>query len=50
MLTTVNMVKEPDEELIQDTFITSSKVLENPKDEIKWEKCKSYKRRRKANN
>ena len=34
MLTMVNMVKESDEEPIQDTFITS-KLLEKPKDEVK---------------
>ena len=30
------MVRETDEELKQDTFKTSSKLLEKPKDEIKW--------------
>ena len=34
ILTMVNMVKESDEEPIQDTFITS-KLLEKPKDEVK---------------
>ena len=30
------MVRETDEEFKQDTFITSSKLLQKPKDEIKW--------------
>ena len=40
MLTIVKMVKELDEEQIQDTPITSSKLLEKPQDEIKWEEFK----------
>ena len=35
MLTMVKMVKESDEELMQDTSITLSKLLEKPKDDIK---------------
>ena len=35
MLTMLKIVKEFDEELIQDTSITSSKFLEKTKDEIK---------------
>ena len=31
----VNIVNKSDEELMQDTPITSSKLLEKPKDEIK---------------
>ena len=42
------MVKESDEELMQDTPITSSKLLEEPKVEIKWEEFKPYKRPRKT--
>ena len=41
MLTMLKIVKESDEELIQDTSITSSKFLEKTKDEIKWEKFKT---------
>ena len=37
------MVKESDEELIKDTPITLSKLLEKPKGEIKWEQFKPYK-------
>ena len=29
---------------MQDTLITSSKLLEKPKDEIEWEEFKPYKR------
>ena len=36
------MVKDPDEELTQDTPVTSSKFLEEPKKEIKWEEFKPY--------
>lgn len=39
----VKMVKELDEEQIQDTPITSSKLLEKPQDEIKWEEFKHTK-------
>ena len=42
----VKMVKVSDEELMQDTITTSSKLLEEPKDEIKWEEFKAYKRPR----
>ena len=42
MLTMVKIVKEADEEQIQDTPITSSKHLEISKDEIKWEKFKPF--------
>ena len=42
MLTIIKIVKESDEELMQDTPITSSKFLEEPKNEIKWEKFKPY--------
>ena len=42
MLTMVKVVKEADEEQIQDTTITSSKHLEISKDEIKWEKFKPF--------
>ena len=45
MLTIVKMVKELDEEQIQDTPITSSKLLEKPQDEIKWEEFKHTKDR-----
>ena len=38
MLTMVKMVKESDEELMQDTSIASRKLLEKPSDEIKWER------------
>ena len=47
MLTMVKMVKESDEELMQDTSIASRKLLEKPNDEIKWEEFKHYKRPRK---
>ena len=46
MLTMVKMVKGSDEELMHDTPITSGKPLEEPKDEIKWEEFKPYKRPR----
>ena len=46
-MTTVKMVKETDKKLMQDTSITSSKLLEKPKDETKSEKFKPYKRPRK---
>ena len=48
MLTMVKIVKESDEEQMQDTPITSSKHLETSKDEIKWEDFKPYKRLRKT--
>ena len=48
MLTMVKMVKQSDEEQMQDTPITSSKLLEKPEDEIKWEEFKPYKRSRKT--
>ena len=48
MMTTVKMVKETDKKLMQDTPITSSKLLEKPKDETKSEKFKPYKRPRKT--
>ena len=48
MLIMVKMVKEPDEEFMHDAPITSSRFLEEPKDEIKWEEFKPYKRLRKA--
>ena len=47
MLTMVKMVKESDEELMQDTSIASRKLSEKPSDEIKWEEFKHYKRPRK---
>ena len=47
MLTMVKMVKESDEELMQDTSIASRKLLEKPSDETKWEEFKHYKRPRK---
>ena len=47
MLTMVKMVKESDEELMQDTSIASRKLLAKPNDEIKWEEFKQYKRPRK---
>ena len=47
-LTVVKMVKELDEEQIQDTLITLSKVLEKAQDEIKWEEFKPHKRSRKT--
>ena len=43
MMTTVKMVKETDKKLMQDTPITSSKLLEKPKDETKSEKFKPIK-------
>ena len=48
MLAMVRMVKESDEEQMQDTSVTSSKLLEKPEDEIKWEEFKPYKRSRKT--
>ena len=42
------MVKESEKEQMQDTSITASKLSEKPKDEIKWEEFKSYKRSRKT--
>ena len=48
MMTMVKMVKETDKEFIQDTPITSRKLLERPKDETKSEKFKPYKRPRKT--
>ena len=48
MLTMVNIVNKSDEELMQDTAVTSSKLLGKPKDEIKWEEFKTYKRPRKT--
>ena len=48
MMTLVKMVKELDEELMQDTFITSSNLYEKLKDKIKWEELKPYKRPRKT--
>ena len=44
----VKIVKESNEELMQDTPITSSKLLEKPEDETKWEEFKLYKRPRKT--
>ena len=46
MLTMVKMVKKSDEEQMQDSSITSSKLLEKLDDEIKWEEFKPYKRSR----
>ena len=43
-MTMVQVVKESDEELMPDTRITSSKLLEKPTDKIKWEKFKPYKK------
>ena len=48
MLTMVKMVKDSDEDQMQDISITSSKLLGNPEDEIKWEEFKPYKRSRKT--
>ena len=48
MLTMVKIVKESDEEKMQDTPITSSKRFETSKDEIKWKEFKPYKRLRKT--
>ena len=47
MMTMVKIVKESDEEQMQDTPITSSKIVEKP-DEIQWEEFKPYKRSRKT--
>ena len=44
MLNMVRMVKESDEEQMQDTFITSRKLLEKTENAIKREEFKSYKR------
>ena len=48
MLTMVKMVKESNEEHMQDTPITSSKLLEEPKDELKWVEFQPYNRPRKT--
>ena len=48
IMTMVQVEKESDEELMQDTPITSSKLLEKPTDKIKWEKFKPYKKPRKT--
>ena len=50
MLTMLKILKESDEELMQDTSITFSKLLEKPKNEIKREEFKPYKRPRKTKN
>ena len=50
MLNMVRMVKESDEEQMQDTFITSRKLLEKTENAIKWEEFKSYKRSWKTKN
>ena len=44
MLTIIKMVKESDEKQMQNTSITSNKLLEELEDEIKWEEFKPYKR------
>ena len=44
MLTMVKMVKESDEILMQNTSITSRKLLEKPENEMKWEEFKPCKR------
>ena len=44
----VKMVKDSDKEQMQDTSITSSKLLEKPETEIRWEEPKPYKRSRKT--
>ena len=44
ILTMVKMLKCSDKELMQDTPIASSRPLEEPKDEIKWEEFKPYKK------
>ena len=46
--TMVNMVKESDEEFMQDTPITPGKLLEKSKDVINREEFKPYKRPRKT--
>ena len=43
VLTMIKMIKEPNEELMEDTSITSSKLLEKPEDEIKWEELNPIK-------
>ena len=43
MLTMVKMVKKSDEEQMQDSSITSSKLLEKLDDEIKWEELNPIK-------
>ena len=48
ILTMIKMIKESNEELMEDTSITSSKLLEKPEDEIKWEEFKPYKKPRKS--
>ena len=48
MLTIIKMVKESDEEQMQNTSITLNKLLEELEDEIKWEEFKPYKRSRKT--
>ena len=48
MFTMVKIVKDSDEDQMQDISITSSKLLGNPEDEIKWEEFKPYKRSRKT--
>ena len=44
MLTMVKMIKKSDEKQMQDTSITSRKLLEKTENEIKWEEFKPYKR------
>ena len=44
MLTMVKMVKESGEIQMQDTSMTSRKLLEKPENEIKWEEFKPHKR------
>ena len=44
MLTMVKMIKESDEEQMQDTSITSRKLLEKTENKTKWEEFKLYKR------
>ena len=48
ILTMIKMIKESDEEMMEDTSITSSKLLEKPEDEIKWEEFKPHKKPRKS--
>lgn len=48
MLAMVKMVKKSDKEIMYDTPITSSKLLEEPKDAIKWGEFKTYERPRKT--
>ena len=48
MLTMVKMVKESDEKLMYDTIVIPSKISEEPKDEIKREEFKPYKRPKKT--